>query len=105
MKNNIRDIDFTGLDIFINPDILSLPVEKRIMYSLYHGYQINTAVKLNNGNMYKLKYVDNIIIGVDKNSFVNSNKSKNIIYGEQFHMINTKNLNVVSSVPKFLLNL
>jgi len=104
MKNNLRDINFQDLDIYVNPDILNLSVDKRIMFSLYKGFSINTATKLNNSNLYKLNYVDGVTVSVDRNSFVNDKKSKNIIYCEHFHMINTKNLNVVSSIPKFLLN-
>lgn len=96
------------LEMPFRNDIYNLDIDNRILSCLLISLRTNTATLTSNKKNYKTQYAKNIKIKINENSFTMLGKNilpKHVFYNELFISMNNPSLNIVSSIPKNIINL
>lgn len=83
-------------------EINNMNLDYRILYSLINGYKLNRGFYNANNKNYRTLYTDNVNITRESTVY---NINDNIFYTELFITQNKANLNIVSVIPKKLVEL
>jgi pre-mRNA-splicing factor ATP-dependent RNA helicase DHX38/PRP16 len=90
----IQDLDLSKLNLEINKNFLTLPVDSRILIAINLAYKFNVATRVN--NYYNIKKDKDVKLNIDRSSFLNDSKFREVIYFEIFVNGGRANLKILS---------
>lgn len=103
-KNQPKSEDY---DLKHFNEIEKLNVDERVLSCLLLGFRLNTAVKIFGSENYRTQHSKNLKINLNKLSTLNLHNQlpKNVIYYELFISMGKNDINIISVIPKEILNI